>query len=688
MSQLLAANSLKRYLTTPGLGAAALLMTLLGMMVIPMPPVLLDLLFSFNIALSITILLAVVYVRRPLEFSVFPTILLVVTLLRLSLNVASTRVVLLHGHEGSGAAGRVIEAFGEFVIGGNYAVGLVVFAILTIINFVVVTKGAERISEVSARFTLDAMPGKQMAIDADLNAGLLSNDEARARREEVRDEADFYGSMDGASKFVRGDALAGLLILFINLIGGLIIGLAQHDLSLADAGKTYSLLTIGDGLVAQLPGLMLSTAVAILVTRMSQAQDVGEQVMGQLFGSPRALAISATMLGVMGLIPGMPNLPFLLLAAACAALAWWRMRQPLEIQDAAAAEQEALNEPETPSEVGWHDVETEDPLGLELGYRLIPLVDTRQGGDLMSRIKAVRRKLTKDLGFLVPAVHIRDRLDLSPTEYRVTLYGSTLARLTLHQGRELALSSGQAFGELDGIKTTDPVFGLDAWWIEPAQRAAAQAQGFTVVDPASVVATHLSHLIQQHAAELFGHDDAQQLLDRLAENVPRLVDDLVPKKLPLASLVRVIQNLLGEGIPVKNMRGVLEALAEVAAPDAGVDILTAAARRALRRQILENIAPQIDELPVMTLEPSLERMLQDAARNDVMEPGVVERMHESASSNLKVRQQAGEPAVLLVPEGLRGWLSRLLRPSLPGLHILSYSEMPEQQRIRVVGSLA
>ncbi|MGJ8669741.1 MAG: flagellar biosynthesis protein FlhA [Oceanococcus sp.] len=671
----------------PGLGAAVMLLTLLGMMVIPMPPVLLDLMFSFNIALSIVILLAVVYVSRPLEFSVFPTILLVVTLLRLSLNVASTRVVLLNGHEGTAAAGNVIEAFGEFVIGGNYAVGLVVFAILTIINFVVVTKGAERISEVSARFTLDAMPGKQMAIDADLNAGLLSNEEARARRDEVRDEADFYGSMDGASKFVRGDALAGLLILFINLIGGLIIGMAQHGLDLAEAGRTYSLLTIGDGLVAQLPGLMLSTAVAILVTRMSQAQNVSQQVVGQLFGSPRALIVTAGMLTLLGVIPGMPNTAFLLLAAACGALAYWRVQQQRkELEQSQAIDEQPAET--APSDVGWHDVEAEDPLGLELGYRLIPLVDTRQGGDLMARIKAVRRKLTKELGFLVPAVHIRDRLELAPTEYRVLLFGSTLARVTLQQGKSLALSSGQSVGELKGIKTTDPVFGLDAWWIDPADSSAAQAQGYTVVDLASVMATHLSHLIQQHANEIFGHDEAQQLVDRLAETAPRLVEDLIPKKLSLASLVRVIQSLLSEGIPIKNLRGILEAVSDVAGAETSVENLTAVARRALRRQILESIAPQIEELPVMTLDPALERMLQDAARNEVMEPGVVERMHESASQNLQARQEAGEPAVLLVPDLLRPWLARLLRGALPALHVLSYNEMPEQQRIRVVGSLA
>ncbi len=669
-----------------GLGAAVLLMALLAMMVIPMKPVMLDMMFSFNIALSLTILLAVVYVMRPLEFSAFPSVLLIVTLLRLSLNVASTRVVLLNGHEGTGAAGRVIEAFGEFVIGGNYTVGLVVFGILTIINFVVVTKGAERISEVSARFTLDAMPGKQMAIDADLNAGLLSAEDARSRREEVREEADFYGSMDGASKFVRGDALAGLLILFINLIGGLIIGMAQHDMSLADAGRTYTLLTIGDGLVAQIPALLLSSAVAILVTRMSQAQDMSQQVLGQLFSSPRALSITGGLLLLIGLIPGMPNFAFLLLGGLCTSLAWW---QGLRRARAAAAQAEEVEVAPAPQriEVDWNDVEPEDPLGLEVGYRLIPLVDGRQGGDLMNRIKAVRRKLTRELGFLVPAVHIRDALELSPSEYRVTLFGSTLAKSTIHLGKELALSSGNSFGELEGIKAKDPVFGLDAWWIEPSQRSQAQARGYTVVDPASVIATHLSQLVKEHAAELFGHDDAQQLLNRLAEHAPKLVEDLVPKRLPLASLVRVLQNLLSEGIPLKNLRGVLEALAEIASPDASVDKLTAAARVSLRRQILESIAPRAQELPVMTLDQSLERMLQESAQKDVMEPGLMERMHASATKCFEARQEAGEPAILLVPDLLRPLLSRLLRSSLPGFHVLSYNEVPEQQRIRVVAAI-
>ncbi len=669
-----------------GLGAAVLLLALLAMMVIPMKPVMLDMMFSFNIALSLTILLAVVYVMRPLEFSAFPSVLLIVTLLRLSLNVASTRVVLLNGHEGTAAAGRVIEAFGEFVIGGNYTVGLVVFGILTIINFVVVTKGAERISEVSARFTLDAMPGKQMAIDADLNAGLLSAEDARSRREEIREEADFYGSMDGASKFVRGDALAGLLILFINLIGGLIIGMAQHDMSLSDAGRTYTLLTIGDGLVAQIPALLLSSAVAILVTRMSQAQDMGQQVLGQLFDSPRALSITGGLLLLIGVIPGMPNFAFLLLGGTCTVLAWWQGQR--RAREAAAQAQQTERPPAPPrTEVDWNDVEAEDPLGLEVGYRLIPLVDGRQGGDLMNRIKAVRRKLTRELGFLVPAVHIRDALELSPSEYRVTLFGSTLAKSTIHLGKELALSSGNSFGELAGISAKDPVFGLDAWWIDPGQRSEAQAKGYTVVDPSSVIATHLSQLVKDHAAELFGHDDAQQLLNRLAEHAPKLVEDLVPKRLPLASLVRVLQNLLAEGIPLKNMRGVLEALAEIASPDSSVDKLTAAARVALRRQILESIAPRAQELPVMTLDQSLERMLQESAQKDVMEPGLMERMHASATKCFEARQEAGEPAILLVPDLLRPMLSRLLRSSLPGFHVLSYNEVPEQQRIRVVAAI-
>ncbi|MDW2983376.1 flagellar biosynthesis protein FlhA, partial [Rhodanobacter sp. KK11] len=532
-----------KQLARRGIGAPVMMLVMLAMMMLPLPPFLLDMLFSFNIALSLVILLAVVYVMRPLEFAAFPTVVLMATLLRLALNIASTRVVLLHGHDGPGAAGKVIEAFGEFVIGGNFAVGLVVFAIITIINFVVVTKGATRVSEVTARFTLDAMPGKQMAIDADLNAGLLTQEQARERRQEVREEADFYGSMDGASKFVRGDATAGILILLINIVGGFFVGVMQHGLSAGEAAHTYTLLTIGDGLVAQVPALMLSVAAAIIVTRVSKSQDMGKQVIGQVFGQPRALGVAAAVLVVMGMIPGMPNVAFLLLGASCGGVAWLLLKREHETRARLAetvAEKPAAAVPPERMELGWEDVASVDPLGLEVGYRLIPLVDVHQGGELMGRIKSVRRKLSQELGFLVPAVHIRDNLDLGPNTYRITLMGVPMGEAEVHNERLMAINPGQVHGTLQGIATQDPAFGLEAVWIESGQRELAQSYGYTVVDPATVIATHLSHILQGHAHELLSHQDVQQLLDRLAQSAPKLVEDLVPKRLSLGVVVKVL----------------------------------------------------------------------------------------------------------------------------------------------------
>ncbi|MDE3211274.1 MAG: flagellar biosynthesis protein FlhA, partial [Pseudomonadota bacterium] len=545
-----------KQLARRGIGAPAAVLVMLAMMMLPLPPILLDILFSFNIALSLVILLAVVYVMRPLEFAAFPTVVLMATLLRLALNIASARVVLLHGHDGPGAAGKVIQAFGEFVIGGNFAVGLVVFTIITIINFVVVTKGATRVSEVTARFTLDSMPGKQMAIDADLNAGLLTQEQARERRQEVREEADFYGSMDGASKFVRGDATAGILIMLINIIGGFFVGVLQHGLTASEAAQTYTLLTIGDGLVAQVPALMLSVAAAIIVTRVSKSQDMGKQVMSQVFGQPRALAVAGSVLTVMGMIPGMPNMAFLLLGASCGGAAWllWRRERDTLAGLAEGAIETPVTKPAERVELGWEDVTSVDPLGLEVGYRLIPLVDTHQGGELMGRIKSVRRKLSQELGFLVPPVHIRDNLDLGPNAYRITLMGVPMGEAEVHTDRLLAINPGQVHGPVPGIATRDPAFGLEAVWIEQGQRDNAQSLGYTVVDPATVVATHLSHILGSHAHELLSHQDVQQLLDRLAQNAPKLVEDLVPKRLPLGTVVKVLQNLLAERVPIRNMR--------------------------------------------------------------------------------------------------------------------------------------
>ncbi|MGN2247583.1 flagellar biosynthesis protein FlhA [Frateuria sp. GZRR35] len=691
-----AMESLKQ-LGRRGVGAPVVMLAMLAMVMLPMPPFLLDMLFSFNIALSLVILLAVIYVMRPLEFAAFPTVVLMATLLRLALNIASTRVVLLHGHDGPGAAGKVIEAFGEFVIGGNFAVGFVVFAILTIINFVVVTKGATRVSEVTARFTLDAMPGKQMAIDADLNAGLLTQEQARERRQEVREEADFYGSMDGASKFVRGDATAGILILFINVIGGFFVGMFQHGLPAGESAKTYTLLTIGDGLVAQVPALMLSIATAVIVTRVSKSQDMGKQVLGQVFGQPRALAVAGAVLGVMGLIPGMPNLAFLLLGGCCGGAAYLMIKRERETKEKLA---EAIAQPEAAAaqvpaermELGWDDVASVDPLGLEVGYRLIPLVDTHQGGELMGRIKSVRRKLSQEFGFLVPAVHIRDNLDLGPNTYRVTLMGVPMGEAEVHNERLLAINPGRVHGPLQGIQTKDPAFGLEAVWIEQGQREMAQSLGYTVVDPATVVATHLSHILQTHAHELISHQDVQQLLDRLAQTAPKLVEDLVPKRMALGVVVKVLQNLLAERVPIRNMRTIVETLAEHAGQSQDPGMLTAAVRVALGRQIVQEITGLGTEVPVITLAPELEQILMNSLSGGgvagaAVEPGLADRLQQSVADAARRQEMSGEAAVLLVAPQLRPWLARFTRHVAQNLHVLAYNEVPDNRRVRLVQAL-
>ncbi|MES9917562.1 MAG: flagellar biosynthesis protein FlhA, partial [Candidatus Thiodiazotropha sp. 4PDIV1] len=591
-----------------GLGAPLVLMMLLAMLVIPLPPIALDMFFTFNITLSLVVMLVVVYTRRPLEFSVFPSMLLIATLLRLALNVASTRVVLLEGHTGADAAGKVIEAFGAFVIGGNYAVGLVVFLILVIINFVVVTKGAGRVSEVSARFTLDAMPGKQMAIDADLNSGLIDQDEARTRREDVAREADFYGAMDGASKFVRGDAIAGILILFINIIGGLSIGMAQHGLDFSTALQNYVLLTIGDGLVAQIPSLLLSTSAAIIVTRVASTQDVGGQIISQLFSTPKALAVAAAVLLLMGIIPGMPNFAFLTLAAAAAGGAWLIWQRQQEPEEEVLVE-EPVEQPEQ-RDLSWDDVQPVDLVGLEVGYRLIPLVDRNQGGQLMNRIKGVRRKLSQELGFLIPSVHIRDNLDLSPNNYRISINGVVVAEVEIYPDRELAINPGQVFGQLPGTPTKDPTFGLDAVWIDPEQKDHAQTLGYTVVDASTVVATHLSEILQSQANELLGHEETQQLLDLLARNAPKLVEDLVPKTLSLSVVTKILQNLLSEHVPIRDFRTIAETLAEQSTRSQDPNVLTASVRVALSRGIVQKLIGTTDEIPVAVLDPGLEQLLQ------------------------------------------------------------------------------
>jgi flagellar biosynthesis protein FlhA len=663
----------------------------LAMVVLPLPPIALDALFTFNIALSIVVVMAVFYVARPIEFGVFPTVLLLATLLRLALNVASTRVVLLNGHTGTQAAGRVIQSFGEFVIGGNLAVGVVVFVILTVINFVVVTKGSGRISEVSARFTLDAMPGKQMAIDADLNAGLITQDEARTRRVEVRTEADFYGSMDGASKFVRGDAVAGILILFINIIGGLSIGTVAHGLPFSQAVHTYTLLTIGDGLVTQIPALLLSTAVAVIVTRMSGAQDMGGELGRQLFRQPKALGVAAGLLATMGLVPGMPNLAFLTMATLCgfgAYLMHKRQTAPKPAPKAAAA-----NPSPEARELSWEDVQPVDVLGLEVGYRLVPLVNRAQNGDLLARVRGVRRKLSQDLGFLVPAVHIRDNLDLAPNAYRINLGGVPVGESVVYPDREMAINPGRVFGQLKGIATRDPAFGMDAVWIEPGAREHAQTLGYTVVDASTVVATHLSHIIQMHAHELLGHDEVQQLLNTLAKSAPKLIEDLIPKVLPLSAVVRVLQGLLAERVPIRNIRAIIETLSEHAARTPDPAALQSLVRSALGRQIVQDIVGISGELPVITLEPELERLLQNSlspgstGASPGLEPGLAERLQQRLSDSVQRQELSGEPAVLLVPPQLRATLARFIRSSVPNLHVLAWNEIPDNRKVRLVSAV-
>jgi flagellar biosynthesis protein FlhA len=694
MAAVSAFNTFKQ-LTRRGAGAPIVMLAMLAMLMLPLPPFVLDMLFSFNIALSLVILLAVVYVMRPLEFAAFPTVVLMATLLRLALNIASTRVVLLHGHDGPGAAGKVIEAFGEFVIGGNFAVGLVVFAILTIINFVVITKGATRVSEVTARFTLDSMPGKQMAIDADLNAGLLTQDQARERRQEVREEADFYGSMDGASKFVRGDATAGILILVINIVGGFFVGIMQHGLSAGEAARTYTLLTIGDGLVAQVPSLMLSVATAVIVTRVSKSQDMGKQVIGQVFAQPRALAVAGVVLAVMGLIPGMPNIAFLTLAAACGSAAWLMVRREHEAKNklaSAATLALAAPAPTERLELGWEDVASVDPVGLEVGYRLIPLVDKNQGGELMGRIKSVRRKLSQELGFLMSAVHIRDNLDLGPNTYRIALMGVPMGEAEVYTERFMAINPGRVHGTLQGLSTRDPAFGLEAVWIENNQRDHAQSLGYTVVDPATVIATHLSHILQNHSHELLSHQDVQQLLDRLATSAPKLVEDLIPKRLPLGVVVKVLQNLLAERVPIRNMRSIVESLAEHAAQSQDPGTLTASVRVALGRQIVQEIAGLGTEIPVLTLAPELEQILLNSltssgAAGAAVEPGLADRLQKSVAEAAQRQEAGGEPAVLLVQPQLRPWLARFTRHVAQNLHVLAYNEVPDNRRVRLVQAL-
>ncbi len=680
-----------------GLGAPLMLLALLAMLVLPLPPLALDLLFTFNIALSLIVVMVAVYTPRPVDFASFPTILLLATLLRLALNVASTRVILLKGGEGTEAAGQVIEAFGQFVLGGNFAIGIVVFAILIIINFVVVTKGAGRVSEVSARFTLDAMPGKQMAIDADLNAGLISQEVARQRRADVAQEADFYGSMDGASKFVRGDAVAGILILFINILGGIIIGTTQHGMTFNDAANNYLLLSIGDGLVAQLPALLLSSAAAIVVTRANTAQDMGQQVFSQLFSNPRVLYIAAGVIAILGAIPGMPNLVFLGLAAMLGGGGYLQSRKSSELVVVGDEEQLAsgseLPAPMEDRDLSWEDVPPVDLIALEVGYRLIPLVDRSQDGQLMGRIKGIRRKLSQEFGFLIQPVHIRDNLDLTPNQYRISLLGVIVAEAEVFPERELAINPGKVFGRVAGTPTKDPTFNLDALWIDPLDREAAQGAGYTVVDAATVIATHLSQIFRDHAQRLIGYEEVQHLLDQLARQSPKLVESLLAAKtVPLGLLLKVLQNLLAEQVSIRDLRTIVEILAERAPKSQDSAVLTAAVRAALARSIVQDLVGADDELPLIALDPGLEQILHKSLQSSQgesigIEPGLAERVQRSVTEAAAQQEAEGAPAVLVVAPEIRAWIASWLRGAVRNLTVLAFTEIPDNRRIRVVATV-
>ena len=670
-----------------GLGIPSLVLVIMAMLVVPLPPLLLDVLFTFNILVGLVVIMIAINTRKPLDFSSFPSVLLFATMLRLALNVASTRVVLVNGHQGHDAAGKVIAAFGEFVISGNFVVGFIIFVILTIINFVVVTKGAGRVSEVNARFTLDAMPGKQMSIDADLNAGVIDQATAKRRREELSQESDFFGSMDGASKFVSGDAMAGILILLINLIGGLAIGVGQHSMPFAEAGRTYVLLTIGDGLVAQIPALFLSLATAIIVTRVTTSESMTEQAGSQL-ANPPALFIAAAILGVMGMVPGMPHVVFLLLAAATAGLGFMALRKQIERDKGGA---EATNaEPDAPKELDWDDVEQVDLIGLEIGYGVIPLVNPESGGQLMTRVKGVRKKLSAELGFLVQPVRIRDALNLEPDAYQILLNGVVRGRGEVRVGRELAINPGKVYGKIEGQPTREPAFGLDAVWIEPLMRDQARALGYTVVDPSTAIATHLNKVLRDNASELLSHDETQKLLDKLAVKSPKLVEELVPGKLSLGVVTRTLQNLLQEGVPIRDMRTLAEALTEASARTQDPEQLTGLVRPKLGRMIVQNLLENRDTLSVMTLDPQLEQLLhnvlqQNAGNNGlVLEPSLAESLFSALRESAREMEEQGLPAVLVVSPGIRPWMSRSVRFRVSELTVMSYSEIPDDQAVKVI----
>ena len=671
-----------------GLGLPVLVLLIMAMLVVPLPPLLLDILFTFNIGCSLLVIMIAIGTRKPLEFSSFPSVLLFATMLRLGLNVASTRVILVDGHEGHEAAGKVVAAFGEFVIGGNYVVGFIIFTILMIINFIVVTKGAGRVSEVNARFTLDAMPGKQMSIDADLNAGVIDQETAKKRREELSQESDFFGSMDGASKFVSGDAVAGLLILVINLLGGLAIGVGQHGLSLSEAGKIYTLLTIGDGLVAQIPSLFLSLATAIIVTRVTTSESMTEQATSQL-ANPTALNLSAAILAIIGLVPGMPHMVFLVLALVTAGLAW-RITNKVDVPEVTPAEQAAQAALDEPKELDWDDVDQVDLIGLEIGYGLIPLVNPETGGQLMNRVKGVRKKLSAELGFLVQPVRIRDALTIDPDAYHIVLKGVVRGKGQIKVGKELAINPGQVYGPLEGEATKEPAFGLEAVWIDPSQRDMARTLGYTVVDASTAIATHLNKVLRDNAADLLSHDEVQQLLDKLAAKSPKLVEDLVPGKLSLGVVTRTLQNLLNESVSIRDMRTIAETLSEVASRTQEPDQLTSLVRPKLGRMIVQSLVDDSNALSVMTLDPNLEQLLHNVLQQTApgqsmaLEPGLSERLFAALREGARAVEEMGHPAVLVVSPAIRPWMSKAVRYRVNEMTLLSYSEIPDDQSVKVV----
>ena len=667
------------------LAGPVLILLILAMMVLPLPALLLDLFFTFNIALSIMVLLVAMFTRKTLEFAAFPTILLFATLLRLALNIASTRIILLEGHSGEAAAGRVIDAFGHFLVGGNFAIGIVVFIILIVINFMVITKGAGRIAEVGARFVLDGMPGKQMAIDADLNAGVIGEEQAKQRRQEVTQEADFYGSMDGASKFVRGDAIAGIIIMVINIVGGLLVGIVQHDMSASQAATTYTLLTIGDGLVAQIPALVISTAAGVMVTRVSNDSNVSEQMVSQLFNRPQVMVLSAAVLGLLGLVPGMPNGIFLLFATALLALAWW-LKGAVPVSESAA--ELSAKAPPQPVEASWHDVVIEDALAMEVGYRLIPLVDEMQHGELPGRIRGIRKKFATTMGFLPPGIHISDNLALDPAHYRILLKGVTIGTGDVWPGRWLAINPGGATSDLPGEPTRDPAFGLPAIWIDSALKEQAQTQGFTVVEASTVIATHLNHLLSHHASDLFGRLEAQQLIDHVAKTLPALTEGVIPDLLSLTTVHKVLQNLLQEQVSIRDMRTILETLTEHASSTQNSGELTSVVRIALGRAITQQWFHDDEIIQVIGLSPTLEGLLQQVMRNGGgLEPGLAEQLVQQAGENIAHQEGLGVTPVLLVDASLRLLLARYLRRHYRQLVVMSTVELVSDKPIRQTATL-